>query len=63
MGLGKTLSILALICGFLDLVDGAAKQKGKQAFRQSSSTLIVAPKSGMNFLTPKAVQTAYFSQP
>ncbi|KFA48846.1 hypothetical protein S40293_01496 [Stachybotrys chartarum IBT 40293] len=45
MGLGKTLSILALICGFLDLVDGEAKQKGKQAFRQSSSTLIVAPKS------------------
>jgi hypothetical protein len=42
MGLGKTMSILALICASLDIEDsdGGGKESGKP-----SGTLIVAPKS------------------
>ncbi|CCF39919.1 hypothetical protein CH063_10627, partial [Colletotrichum higginsianum] len=43
MGLGKTLSILSLICWSIDSINN---DKAKDNNEQSSSTLIVTPKSG-----------------
>ncbi|WQF87942.1 Putative helicase, Zinc finger, RING-type, Zinc finger, RING/FYVE/PHD-type [Colletotrichum destructivum] len=42
MGLGKTLSILSLICWSIDSINNDKAKKGNE---QSSSTLIVTPKS------------------
>ena len=48
MGLGKTLSILALVCWSLDSVwEDAGLEGGEPARRSSTTTLVVAPNSSM----------------
>jgi SNF2 family DNA or RNA helicase len=53
MGLGKTLTTLALICWYLD-VRGADEYA---VDNQSSTTLIVVPKSSMYF--PPQLETLF----
>ncbi|KAJ0164776.1 hypothetical protein CTA2_225 [Colletotrichum tanaceti] len=48
MGLGKTLSILSLICWLIDSIN---TDKAKKEDEQSSSTLVVTPKSSTYFQT------------
>ena len=52
MGLGKTLSLLALVCSHLDALDGRAIE-ADEPLHDSRTTLIIAPKSSK---TTRSVQ-------
>ncbi len=49
MGLGKTLSVLALICWSLDLSNLAKNGDQAEADAPPHATLVVAPKSSQQF--------------
>jgi SNF2 family DNA or RNA helicase len=57
MGLGKTLSVLALVCSTLDVLN---KQKSELRDSMHNSTLIIAPKSSESpFEDQKAIIVQY----
>jgi len=55
MGLGKTLSLLALVCSSLDSL---ANQEGSPNDGISRSTLIVTPKSSMSQIPVIIIETS-----
>ncbi|EHK18835.1 uncharacterized protein TRIVIDRAFT_193915 [Trichoderma virens Gv29-8] len=59
MGLGKSLSILALICSSLDIMEVQKTGSEETQSRQSCTTLIVTPKSS-NHIHPGALKIAIY---